>query len=242
MKKMERLQKVLAQAGLASRRKAEEMIRSGQVQVNGQVVTELGTKVDPEQDRIVVNGRPIFLERKVYYLFHKPRGVITSVSDPYGRKVVLDYFTDIKERIYPVGRLDRDTTGLLLLTNDGPLVHQLLHPSYELEKVYLATVKGIPTEEKLRRLAQGVPLTDGLTAPAKVERLVEDRKKNETTIRISIHEGRNRQVRRMFKYIGHPVLKLHRERFAGLTLGDLKPGERRPLTVEEVKRLKMRFT
>lgn len=239
---MERLQKVLAQAGIASRRKAEEMIRNGQVQVNGKTVTELGTKVDPDHDQIVVNGSLISLERKVYFLFYKPRGVITSVTDPYGRKVVLDYFTDIKERIYPVGRLDRDTSGLLLLTNDGPLVHQLLHPSSELEKVYLATVKGIPTEENLRRLAKGVRLTDGLTAPAKVERVADHHYTQQAVIRISIHEGRNRQVRRMFKYIGHPVLKLHRERFAFLTLGDLEPGERRPLTVEEVKRLKMIFT
>lgn len=239
---MERLQKVLAQAGIASRRKAEELIESGQVQVNGETITVLGTKVNPDVDQIMVNGQRIQLEPKVYYLFHKPTGVITSVSDPHGRKVVMDYFKDCPVRIYPVGRLDQETSGLLLLTNDGPLAHKLLHPSSELEKVYVATVRGIPSSKNLHRLAKGVKLDDGQTAPAKVEPLKMDQRGQQAIIRITIHEGRNRQVRRMFKHIGHPVLKLHREQFAFLTLDGLAPGQRRTLTTEEVNKLKHIFT
>lgn len=239
---MERLQKVLGNAGIASRRKSEKLIQNGRVKVNGQVVTELGTKVDPEHDQITVDEKVVQFENKVYYLFYKPTGVISSVSDPHGRKVVLEYFQHSKERIYPIGRLDRDTSGLLLLTNDGDLVHQLLHPSYELDKVYIAIVKGTPTKDKLDQLAKGVKLVDGWTAPAKVEQINENEVQNVAIIRLTIHEGRNRQVRRMCKVIGHPVLKLHREQFGFLTLEGLKMGESRALTPQEVEKLRCRVT
>ncbi|GGK15366.1 ribosomal large subunit pseudouridine synthase B [Caldalkalibacillus thermarum] len=239
---MERLQKVLAHAGVASRRKAEKLIEDGRVKVNGQVVTQLGTLVDPAQDKIEVDGQTIDPEPKVYYLFYKPTGVITSVQDPQGRKVVMDFFKNIPQRIYPVGRLDRNTSGLLLLTNDGELAHRLMHPSFHVDKVYRVTVKGIPSDEKLSRLERGIRLKDGWTAPAKVEWLHKDMAENKAVVRITIHEGRKRQVRRMFKAIGHPVLALHRERYAFLNLEGLNEGEYRPLTPEEVRRLKALVT
>jgi 23S rRNA pseudouridine2605 synthase len=239
---VERLQKVLAHSGVASRRKAEQLILEGRVKVNGQTVTQLGTVVNPEQDQIEVNGQKVNVQPKLYIIFYKPIGVITSVRDPQGRPVVMDYFSDIKERIYPVGRLDRETSGLLLLTNDGELAHRLMHPSYQVDKVYRATVQGIPGVLKLNRLKRGIELKDGWTAPAKVQLLSVDPKKQRAEIRITIHEGRKRQVRRMFKAIGHPVLSLHRERYAFLTLDGLKEGEYRRLTAQEVKRLKRLVT
>lgn len=233
---MERLQKVIARAGIASRRKAEELIKNGSVKVNGKVVTELGVKVVPS-DRVEVNEIQIEREEPVYYLLYKPRGVISSVSDDKGRKVVTDYFPHLKERIYPVGRLDYDTSGLLVLTNDGEFANKLMHPSGEIEKVYVAKVKGIPQREALKKLERGIVLEDGKTAPARVKFLSGDQKKQTSIIELTIHEGRNRQVRRMFEAIGHPVLKLKRERYGFLNLSGLNAGEARELTPHEVKQL-----
>jgi 23S rRNA pseudouridine2605 synthase len=234
---MERLQKVIAQAGIASRRKAEQLIIEGKVKVNGKVVTELGTKVS-DSDKIEVEGIPVEREERVYFLLYKPRGVISSVRDDKGRKTVIDFFPHVEQRIYPIGRLDYDTSGLLLLTNDGEFANLLMHPRYKIEKTYIAKLKGIPPRPALKQLEKGVELEDGMTAPAKVKLLSSDRKKNTAIVEITIHEGRNRQVRRMFEKIGYPVLKLRRERFAFLTLQGLNAGESRELSPHEVKRLR----
>ncbi|AKP47646.1 pseudouridine synthase [Bacillus smithii] len=234
---MERLQKVIAQAGFASRRKAEQLIVEGKVKVNGEVVTELGTKVS-DSDKIEVEGIPVEREEKVYFLLYKPRGVISSVRDDKGRKTVIDFFPHVDKRIYPIGRLDYDTSGLLLLTNDGEFANLLMHPRYKIEKTYIAKLKGIPPRPTLKQLEKGVELEDGMTAPAKVKFLSGDRKKNTAIVEITIHEGRNRQVRRMFEKIGYPVLKLRRERFAFLTLQGLNAGEFRELSPHEVKQLR----
>jgi 23S rRNA pseudouridine2605 synthase len=233
---VERLQKILAQAGIASRRQAEVLISEGKVEVNGKVVTELGTKVNPDQDRIVVKGKPIQKEEKRTFLFYKPLYVISSMHDPQGRKVVPDFFRKINERVYPVGRLDFDTEGLLLVTNDGELANHLLHPRFEVEKQYVATVKGIPDESSLEQLRNGVYLEDGLTAPAEVKLL--QKRDDDSKIKLTIHEGRNRQIRRMCKVIGHPVMHLVRTRLANLTVKGLKRGEYRELSAAEVKGLK----
>ncbi|WP_028775730.1 pseudouridine synthase [Shimazuella kribbensis] len=233
---MERLQKVLAQAGIASRRQAEVWIQEGKVQVNGQVVTELGTKVDPEKDHILVKGKSIQKERKRTFLFYKPLYVISSMHDPQGRKVIPDFFRAIQERVYPVGRLDFDTEGLLLVTNDGELANHLLHPRFEVEKQYVATVKGVPDEASMEQLRQGVYLDDGLTAPAQVKMI--HKREEDCKIKLTIHEGRNRQVRRMCKAIGHPVMHLVRTRLANLTVKGLKRGEFRELSASEVAGLK----
>lgn len=234
---MERLQKVIAHAGMSSRRKAEEWIQEGRVKVNGTVVKELGIKVGPN-DKVEVNGVPLEKEKPVYFLFYKPRGVISAVSDDKNRKVVTDYFYEIEERIYPVGRLDYDTSGLLLMTNDGDFANVLMHPKHEVDKVYVAKVKGIPMRESLKKLEKGIVLEDGKTAPAKVKFLSSDKKKQNSIIEITIHEGRNRQVRRMFDAIGHPVQKLKRERYGFLTLQGLTAGDARELTPHEVKQLR----
>jgi 23S rRNA pseudouridine2605 synthase len=238
--KVERLQKLLAQAGVASRRKCEEYITSGRVKVNGKTVTTLGFKADPATDQIEVDGQAIAKENQVYILFHKPKGVITSVEDPHGRKVVTDFLKGVKERVYPIGRLDYDTEGLLLLTNDGELANKLLHPSHEFEKTYWATVEGIPSEEDLNRLAIGILLEDGITAPAQVYVLEFRVEKQETVIELIIHEGRNRQVRRMCDAIGHPVKSLRRVKFGFLTLKGVARGRFRHLKSDEIQRLKGR--
>lgn len=235
---MERLQKVLAHAGVASRRKAEQMILDGKVKVNGKVTKELGTKVS-NSDMIEVEGVKLEKEQKVYYLFYKPRGVISAVSDDKGRKVVTDFFTDVEQRIYPVGRLDYDTSGLLIMTNDGEFSNLLTHPKYEIDKTYIARVKGVPTREQLKKLERGIKLEDGMTAPAKVKMQSADAKQNKAIIQITIHEGRNRQVRRMFDAIGCPVQKLRREQFAFLNLHGLNAGEARELSAHEVKVLRV---
>jgi len=234
---MERLQKVIARAGIASRRKSEELIKEGRVKVNGKVVTEVGVKVSPS-DKVEVNEIQIEKEEPVYFLLYKPRGVISSVSDDKGRKVVTDFFSHFKERIFPVGRLDYDTSGLLLLTNDGEFANLLMHPKNEIDKVYVAKTKGIPLRENLRKLEKGILLEDGKTAPARVKLLSVDKKKQTAIVEITIHEGRNRQVRRMFDAIGNEVLKLKRERYGFLTLNGLKTGEARELTPHEVKQLR----
>lgn len=235
---MERLQKVLAHAGVASRRHCEELIVQGSVQVNGKVVRELGTRVDPSVDRITVNGRAIRIEQHVYLMLYKPTGVITSVSDPRGRRVVTDLLTGIKERVYPVGRLDYDTSGLLLLTNDGELANRLAHPSYEIDKVYRAWVRGVPSPDKIKRLATGIRLEDGMTSPGEARLLKTAPGQDKALVELTIHEGRNRQVRRMCEAIGHPVLSLERIRLGFLTLEGLQIGQYRPLTSTEVERLK----
>ncbi|WP_017728112.1 pseudouridine synthase [Halalkalibacterium ligniniphilum] len=235
---MERLQKVIAQAGVASRRKAETLIAEGKVTVNGKIVRELGVKVTPNKDKIEVNGVPIDREEPVYFLLYKPSGVISSVKDEKGRKVVTDFLQDVEQRVFPVGRLDYDTSGLLLLTNDGEFANLLMHPRHKVEKVYVAKVKGIPSRDKLKVLEKGIKLEDGVTAPAKVKMLSLDKKKQTAIIRLTIHEGRNRQVRRMFEAIGYPVLKLKREQYAFLDLKGLNPGEARQLKPIEVKHLR----
>ncbi|MDP4096682.1 rRNA pseudouridine synthase [Paenibacillus sp. P96] len=234
---MERLQKILAQAGVASRRKCEELILAGKVEVNGETVKELGTKADPAQDIITVNGKPIKSEQKVYLMMNKPKGVITSASDPEGRKIVSDYLKGVKERVYPVGRLDYDTEGLLLLTNDGEFANLLTHPRHHVPKTYVATVKGVPHGTELDKLRRGIQLEDGMTAPAEVEYKDVDPDGKESVISITIYEGRNRQVRRMFEAISHPVIRLKRIAFGDLLLQNLKRGLMRPLTKDEVNRL-----
>lgn len=233
---MDRLQKVIAQAGIASRRKAEQLIVEGHVKVNGTTVTELGIKVS-SNDQIEVDGVPVEREEPVYFLLYKPTGVISSVKDDKERKVVTDFFEDVKQRIFPVGRLDYDTSGLLLLTNDGKLANQLTHPKFEIDKEYVAKVKGIPSKEEINKLRKGILLEDGKTAPATVKVISIDRQKGTAIVSISIHEGRNRQVRRMFEAIGTPVLKLKREKYAFLDLRGLNPGDYRELKPHEVKQL-----
>lgn len=234
---MERLQKILAQAGIASRRKCEELILSGAVEVNGEKVTTLGVKADPAVDVITVSGKPIKSEKKLYLMMNKVKGVITSAKDPQGRKVVSDFLPGIKERVYPVGRLDYDTEGLLLLTNDGEFANMLTHPSHHVPKTYLATVKGIPHGSALEQLQKGIQLEDGMTAPAEVEYHDVDTEKKEATITITIYEGRNRQVRRMFEAINHKVIRLKRIKFGDLGLQQLGRGKYRHLTPQEVQEL-----
>ncbi|MBN6888372.1 23S rRNA pseudouridine2605 synthase [Cytobacillus horneckiae] len=234
---MERLQKVIAHAGIASRRKAEELIAEGRVKVNGKIVKEQGVKVSPS-DKVEVDGIPVEREQPVYFLLYKPRGVLSAVSDDKGRQVVTDYFSEVEQRVYPVGRLDYDTSGLLILTNDGEFANLLMHPRNEVEKVYVAKVKGIPTKESLRTLQRGVKLEDGKTAPARAKVISADKKKQTAIIELVIHEGRNRQVRRMMEAIGHSVLKLKRERYGFLTLKGLSAGEGRELSAHEVKQLR----
>ncbi|MDT2045609.1 pseudouridine synthase [Priestia aryabhattai] len=233
---MERLQKVIAHAGVASRRKAEELITQGRVTVNGKAVKELGTKVGPN-DKIEVDGVPLEREEPVYFMLYKPRGVISAAKDDKDRKTVVDFFPHVEERIYPIGRLDYDTSGLILLTNDGEFANLLTHPKYEIDKVYVAKVKGIPPREKIRQLQRGIMLEDGKTSPARAKVLSIDKGKQTAIVELSIHEGKNRQVRRMFEAIGHPVLKLKRERYANLDLRGLNAGEARELTAHEVKQL-----
>lgn len=235
---MERLQKVLAQAGVASRRKCEELILAGKVEVNDEVVTTLGVKVNPAEDVIKVNGRKIKLESKIYVMLHKPKGVITSVTDPHGRRVVTDYMKGIKERVYPVGRLDYDTEGLLLLTNDGEFANLLTHPRHHVPRTYLAYVKGVVHGDVLDKLRAGVELDDGMTQPAEVEYHDVDPDGKQTVISITIYEGRNRQVRRMFEKVGHPVHRLRRIQFGNLFLGGLPRGKYRILQAQEVKELR----
>ena len=223
---------------MASRRKCEELIVSGRVAVNGRVVTELGAKADPERDVITVSGKPIASPPKVYLMFNKPKGVITSMSDPRGRPVVKDYLKDVGTRVFPFGRLDYDTEGLLLLTNDGELAYRLTHPKHGVAKTYHATVEGVPHGTALEKLASGIRLEDGMTAPAEVEYVDVDPDGKWATVSITIREGRNRQVRRMFEAIGHPVIRLKRVAFAGLALQGLRRGKYRPLTEEEIALLR----
>lgn len=231
----ERLQKVMAHAGVASRRKAETLITTGHVKVNGKVVKELGTKVTAN-DEIKVDEVPISKETPVYYLLYKPRGVITAVSDDKHRKTVVDLLKEVPERIYPVGRLDYDTSGLLLLTNDGELDNHLTHPKYEVEKTYVAKVKGIVTNDDMKQLRTGIRIDGRKTASAKAN--VIRTNNNSSIVALTIHEGRNHQVKKMFMALNHPVEKLSRESYGFLNLDGLQPGDYRPLKPHEVEELK----
>lgn len=234
----ERLQKYISRCGYVSRRKAEELIVAGKVQVNGRLVTELGTKINPAVDRVKIDGQRIEPETLVYYVFNKPKGSITSVGDPQGRATVMDYLKDIKERIYPIGRLDYNTEGLLLLTNDGALAQALMHPSKGVNKTYEVKLKGRVADDHLETLSQGVELEDGMTAPADIVDFGFDSKLNVTTVEITIHEGRNRQVRRMFEHFHYSVYNLKRIAYGGITLAGLKRGAYRTLRDDEVRQLK----
>lgn len=230
-----RLQKYMAECGVASRRKAEEMIAEGRVTVNSVKITEMGTQVE-EGDEVRVDGQVIRPEtEKRYVMYHKPAGEVTTVSDPEGRRCVLDHFRDYPVRLYPVGRLDYDSEGLLLLTNDGTLTERMLHPSHQVDKTYLARVTGSVTMDEVRQLRSGVMLDDHKTAPAKVR--VIKLEAEAAVVLVTIHEGRNRQVRRMFEETGHQVTQLRRVRFGPLDLGDLPRGKWRELTAEEVRSL-----
>lgn len=232
---MERLQKVIASTGYCSRRKAEELIQNGKVTVNGVKITELGTKVETN-DIISINGVMLKREDKEYILLYKPRGVVTTTSDEHNRKTVLDLI-ETEKRLYPVGRLDYDTTGILVLTNDGELANLLMHPKNNIDKVYVAKIKGFMTKEEQVKLARGVMIDGVKTAPAKIRVRKYDKKTNTSIVEVTIHEGRNHQVKNMFAAIGHDTLKLKRERIAFLDLSGLKSGEYRYLNVKEVKKL-----
>jgi pseudouridine synthase len=224
-----RLNAYLARAGIASRRGADELIKAGRVRVNGEPGA-LNTFVEPG-DRVELDGRELAPQRLAYVLLHKPAGVVTTARDPHGRPTVVE-LVEHESRVVPVGRLDADTTGALLLTNDGPLAHRLAHPRYEVEKVYEAEVEGRPSEEALRRLREGVELDDGRSAPARIRRLGPSR------VELAIHEGRKHQVKRMLEAVGYPVRRLHRSRYAGLGLEGLEAGEWRELTTEEISRVR----
>ncbi|MEP6909005.1 MAG: pseudouridine synthase [Actinomycetota bacterium] len=224
-----RLNAYLARTGVASRRGADELIKTGRVRVNG-VRGELNTFVE-QGDVVDLDGRLLVPQELAYVLLHKPAGVVTTARDPYGRPTVVG-LVQHESRVLPVGRLDADTTGALVLTNDGDLAHRLAHPRYEVDKIYEAEVEGAPSDEVLARLAAGVELDDGRTAPARVRRL------RPSLIELTIHEGRKHQVKRMLESVGHPVVRLHRSRYAGLTPEGLEPGRWRELTPEEVTALK----
>jgi 23S rRNA pseudouridine2605 synthase len=224
-----RLNAYLARAGVASRRKADELIKAGRVRVNGEP-GQLNTFVQ-STDRVEVDGEVVAKQKLAHLLLHKPAGVVTTARDPQGRRTVVD-LVPREPRVVPVGRLDAETTGALLLTNDGELAHRLAHPRYGVAKTYVVDVEGEPSDETIGRLARGVGLDDGVTAPARARRL------GRTRIELTIHEGRNRQVRRMLEAVGHPVIRLHRSVYAGLTLEGLEPGAWRELEPSEVERLR----
>ena len=232
---MERLQKIIALSGYASRRKAEDLIKAGKVMVNGKVVRELGTKANFSDD-ILIDGKKIEREEKEYYIFNKPRGVITSTSDDKGRKVVTDYF-ETNKRLYPVGRLDYDTTGLLILTNDGELANLIMHPRNEIEKQYIEKLEGIIKGEEINKLKNGIVLDGTKCIPKRVKLREFDKKTNTSIVEIVICEGKNHEVKRLFESVSFNVLKLKRERIGFLTLGKLKSGEYRKLNPKEVKQL-----
>lgn len=232
---MERLQKYLAACGVASRRAAEVLIEDGRVTVNGEVAT-LGCKVDPASDTVLVDGQPVGTEAHVYLVLNKRPNTITTAKDTHGRTTVLDDLGEVGARVFPIGRLDLDVGGVLLLTNDGELANRLIHPRYQIPKIYLAWVWGHVLEPALENLRAGVELEDGLTAPAKAAVL--KRTPKQSLVRLQIHEGKNREVKRMCKAVGHPVAQLTRIAFCGIQTGDLKPGEWRHLTDEEVGMLR----
>jgi len=234
----ERLQRFLARAGVTSRRKAEDLITAGRVKVNGIVANELGTKVS-SGDRVELDGKRVHAEEHVYLLMHKPRGYVTTLSDPENRPTVMDLIKDVEERVYPVGRLDYNTEGVLVLTNDGTLAHALMHPSRGVEKVYHVKLRGVITFSLIEDLQNGVLLDDGeRTAPAKVQLLKATDHGNNSWIEVILHEGKNRQVHRMVEAVGFQIAKLHRVRYAHLTVEDLPPGKVRELLPNEISALR----
>jgi pseudouridine synthase len=231
-----RLQKYLAAGGIASRRKAEEMIRDGRVTVNGVVVSAMGEKIIPGRDAVCCDGKPVTpTEDFVYVLLNKPKGYVTTLSDPQGRPVVTTLVQDLPQRLFPVGRLDLDTEGALILTNDGSLAQKIQHPSNETQKTYEALVQGHPGQAKLRQLAQGILLEEKMTAPATVKVL--KHLQGQTLLQIVIHEGRKRQVKKMFEFIGNPVISLKRTAYGGLHLGKLPSGKYRMLNHKDLKKI-----
>ncbi len=231
-----RLQKIISEMGIASRRKAEELIIEGRVTVNGHIAS-IGMKADPDKDHIKIDGKLLIRpEKKVYVIFNKPKSVVTTLHDPEGRPTIKDFLKDIRYKVFPVGRLDYESEGLLLLTNDGDFAHTLLHPSKKIPKTYLVKVKDIPEENELDKIRKGLKLDDCITAPAKVKRI--RKSENNAWLEITIYEGKKRQIRRMFEKVGHPVLKLKRIKIDGIELGDLSSGEYRFLTPEEIKKIR----
>lgn len=234
----ERLQKYLAEAGIASRRKAEELITAGLVKVNGVTVTELGTKVDPKKDEVIYRGQVVNKKEveMVYIMLHKPEGYVTTAKEQFGRPSVMDLVRDVKERIFPVGRLDYETSGLLLMTNDGDLTYKLTHPKHDVDKTYHAKVYGTPDDMDLQKFRRGVFIEGVRTKPAKIQ--IIEKGERLSVAEIMIHEGKNRQVRKMCEAIAHPVAQLKRVATGDLQLGDLPKGKYRHLTAAEVKYLK----
>ena len=234
----ERLQKFLANQGICSRRKAEEYILAGKVKVNGQVVTELGTKVNPEKDKIEFNGQVVSSNvKKVYILLNKPIGYVSTVKDQFNRPTVIELLKKVKENVVPVGRLDMYTSGALILSNDGDFIYQVTHPKHEVNKTYQVTIKGKITNEEVESLKKGVDIGDYITRPAQVKIMKIDEEKNISRIEIIIHEGKNRQVRKMCEAIDKKVLALHRSKIGNIGVKDLKLGEYRYLSKEELKEL-----
>ena len=232
-----RLQKYIADCGITSRRKAEELIKNGKIEVNGHVITELGTKINPEKDIIKYDNKRIKKEQEyVYILLNKPIGYVTTVKDQFKRESVLD-LVRVKERIVPVGRLDMYTSGALILSNDGEFVYQVTHPKHEIDKTYTATIKGIVKDGEVEQLKNGVKIEEYFTKPAKVKILRIDEDKKQSRLEITIHEGKNRQVRKMCEAIGHKVLALHRRKIAGIDVKDLPLGKWRYLTKKEVEKI-----
>lgn len=234
-----RINKYIASCGVASRRKAEEIILDGRVTVNGKLVTELAFNIDEEKDIVEIDGEQIGVEKNnVYIVLNKPEGYITTVKDQFDRPSVLDLVKDIDERVYPIGRLDYETSGLLILTNDGDLTYKLTHPKHEIDKTYVARVKGKLTKEEIERFKGGLKIEDYTTAPAKLKVIKYDEQRDSSLLEIKIHEGKNRQVRKMCKAINHPVLRLRRSAMGKIKIGDCEIGKYRYLTEDEIKYLK----
>lgn len=236
----ERLQKVLAAAGVASRRAAEQLIVDGRVRVNGRIVRELGTRVDPKHDRLDVDDKRVVRQNRVYYVFHKPRAVVSTLKDPQDRPTVAEYFKKIGGRVYPVGRLDFHTSGVLLVTNDGEFSEALLKPKQQVPKVYVAKMRGHLDEKDLEVLREGVTLEDG-TRTRKAEVFVLREEERQSWLQFTLFEGKNRQIHRMGEAIGHPVLRLARTAFADITAEGLRPGQHRPLTGKELEKLRKKY-
>lgn len=231
-----RLQKIISMMGIASRRKAEDFILEGRVTVNGKIAT-IGMKADPEKDYIKLDGKLLTKPpQKVYLMMNKPKGVVTSLSDPEGRPTIKDFLKGIKYRVYPVGRLDYNSEGLVLLTNDGELAHALMHPKNKIAKTYQVKVKGYIDEIQILKLSKGIKLEDGITQPAEIKKIKDT--ENNSWLEVTLYEGKKRQIRRMFEAVGHPVLKLKRFKIDGIHLGDLKTGQIRYLTHQEIQQLK----